>query len=319
MSAVSVPLPDWVVCPLCRGAGERLFGGRATLDDISELRCSACGTAFPVDDGIPILLDDHGRELFRHQEGHDVTEGYQRARHGSPVNMQYYDYWCSDLRGRLPQRPYRRVVELMAGGAEMSRRARDLPKPIVAIDLSHKLLSMNRREIVPDVVPVCASAARLPFADASIDLFIIQGGLHHVRRIVGDVLVEIARCLADNGVVLASEPRNDNLLNHAVRRAFYRLHPIPEAEEEDGFTERQLRELMSAADLELETYEPFAFLGYVLIGNTDLLSVLSGAKPGRLSSFLIRLDAGMARAPVLRRLGWASQIVATRRARRERA
>jgi ubiquinone/menaquinone biosynthesis C-methylase UbiE len=308
----AVELPDWVVCPLCRGTFEET---NVSLDERSDVECSACKAKFVVKSSIPILLDDEGVKLFAHEESHDTTDSYQQARHASSVNIQYYDYWCNDLLSRLPQRPFRRVVELMAGGAEMARRARDLPKPIVAIDLSHKLLEMNRAALVPDVIPVCASATALPFADASVDLFIIQGGLHHVRRFVDKVLREIARCLSDGGVVLASEPRNDNLLNRAVRRAFYRLHPIPDAEEEDGFTRNQLETLMRAADLEVKVYDPFAYLGYVLIGNTDLVPFLFGMKPSAISSLLVGFDATMAKTPILRRLGWASQIVASRVAR----
>lgn len=306
--AMSLPvvLPEWVTCPLCHGA----LGGRVPLDELDELRCASCAVSFPVKAGIPILLDAEGKKLFDHEEAHDTTDSYQKARHESPANIQYYDYWCADLFSLLPSRPYKHVVELMAGGAEMARRAKQLPKPIVAIDLSHKLLSMNRGELVPDVVPVCASATRLPFQANSVDLFIIQGGLHHVRQIVGNVLKEIARCLAPGGVVLASEPRNDNVLNRAVRRAFYRLHPIPDADEEDGFTEAQLRALMSDAGLNLQVYKPFAYVGYVMIGNTDLVPVLSKVKPNVVSSFFVGLDAALAKTPLVRNLGWASQIVA---------
>ena len=87
--------------------------------------------------------------------------------------MQYYDYWVDDLLRRAPSRPYKRVIELMAGGAEVSRRARGLPKPIVAIDINDALLALSRC-IVPDIVPVCASAEKLPFEDEAIDLVLIE-------------------------------------------------------------------------------------------------------------------------------------------------
>lgn len=307
-------LPDWVVCPLCRTP----FAGVVDLTSTAAapLKCPGCNVEHSIKEGIPILLDQEGKKLFEHEESHDTTDSYQKARHESSVNIEYYDYWCSDLYSRLPlnpDRPIRHVVELMAGGAEMARRAqsngRQLPKPIVAIDLSHKLLAMNRDAIVPDVIPVCASATALPFKDGTVDLFIIQGGLHHVRKIVDRVLIEIARCLSPGGVILASEPRNDSLVNRAVRRAFYRLHPIPDAEEEDGFTESQLQHLMAAAGLEVKSYEPFAYVGYVLIGNTDLVPFFSRMKKNPVSRLLVGLDAAMAKTPLVRRLGWASQIV----------
>lgn len=297
-------LPDWVVCPSCRGD---LTPRRAAGE---EVICGTCHSAFPIESGIPVLLAAAGRaEAAAHAE-RDSSEGYHQARHGAPSNIQYYDFWCEDMLRRLPARPFARVVELMAGGAELSRRARSLPRPIVAIDSNLDLLRRSRDEIVPETLPVCATAERLPFRDGAVDLVMIQGGLHHVRRRVDRVLGEIARCMAPGAVLLASEPRNDNPLNRAFRRAFYRLHPIPDAEEEDGFTEQELRAFLGEAGLGLRQCDPFAYLGYMLIGNTDLVPFLSRMKRNRLSSLLIGIDRLWAAVPLARGLGWASQILA---------
>jgi ubiquinone/menaquinone biosynthesis C-methylase UbiE len=293
-------LPSWVRCPACR----------ASLEGDSELHCVQCKARYEVKDGIPILLDEETR---KHAEEHAAKEdfaGYHAARHVAPANIQYYDYWVDDLLRRVPGKKHERVIELMAGGAEVSRRARSLPKPIVAIDINHGLLAMSKDELLPDIVPVCASAEQLPFEDASIDLVLIQGGLHHVRKRVAGVVKEIARVMAKGATLIASEPRNDNLFNRAFRRAFYHLHPIPEADEEDGFTEREMRDLLGDAGLSLRQYDPFAYLGYMLIGNTDLVPVLARMQPNAISSSLIALDRACTRLPLARGLGWASQIVA---------
>jgi|GEM_PF-4877805 len=304
-------LPDWVRCPACRGALE----GAADLDAAREVACPRCETRYAVEKGIPILLDAATRKEAEAHAAKEDFSGYHAARHVAPANVQYYDYWVSDLLARIPWRPYTRVVELMAGGAEVSRRARALPKPIVAIDINHGLLALSKPELVPDIVPVCASAESLPFEDGSIDLVLIQGGLHHVRKRVNGVVKEIARVMAPGGTLVASEPRNDNVLNRAVRRAFYHLHPIPEADEEDGFTEREMRSLMTEAGLTLREYDPFAYLGYMLIGNTDLVPLLARMQPNALSSSLIALDRACTRLPLAKNLAWASQIVAEKPAR----
>lgn len=304
----SASLPDWVRCPLCRGSLEK-------VDDLAaakEIACAGCAARFDVKGGIPILLD---AETRRHAEEHAAKEdyaGYHAARHVAPANMEYYDYWCSDLLARIPSRKYGRVIELMCGGAELSRRARALPKPIVAVDVNHELLALSREELVPDIVPVCASAGRLPFEDGSIDLVLIQGGLHHVRRHVDSVVRDIARVMAPGAMLVASEPRNDHPFNRAFRRAFYHLHPTPEADEEDGFTRRELEELLRAAGLSLQQYDPFAYVGYMLIGNTDLVPLLARMEKNRLSAALIALDRALASVPVVRGLGWASEIVAAK-------
>jgi SAM-dependent methyltransferase len=304
-------LPDWVRCPACRGPLERAEDlGRAT-----HLSCIACSAEYAVDEGIPVLLDAETRREAEAHAAKEDTRVYHAARHDAPANVQYYDYWVDDLLRRVPSRRYRRAVELMAGGAELSRRARELPKPIVAIDINKGLLALSKDELVPEILPVCASAERLPFEDASIDLVLIQGGLHHVRPRVAGVVREIARVMAPGAVLVASEPRNDNLFNHTFRRAFYHLHPTPDADEEDGFTARQMRELLDHAGLVMLQYDPFAYLGYMLIGNTDLVPLLARMDRNALSSSLIALDRAWARVPFARGLGWASQILAEKRAR----
>jgi SAM-dependent methyltransferase len=310
MDPSALRLPEWVACPLCHGQ----LDPREPLPTLRRVTCRSCATVFPVDAGIPALLDATGRVEADAAARAQSVESYHAARHASPCNIQYYDFWCGDLLARLPDRPFRRVVELMAGGAELSRRARTLPRPIVAIDLNRRLLQMSRDQLLPEVVPVCASAERLPFRDGAIDLVLIQGGLHHVRRKVEPVLREIGRCMAPGALLLASEPRNDNPLNRAVRRAFYHLHPIPDEDEEDGFTQAEMSALLGGAGLALEQYEPFAYVGYVLVGNTDLVRVFARMERNWVSSLLIGIDRAWGKVPLLRRLGWASQIRATKTA-----
>lgn len=299
-------LPDWVRCPACRAALEKV----SDLAAASGVKCTSCTMRYGVEDGIAVLLDEATRRDAEAHAAKEDTSGYHAARHVAPANMQYYDYWVDDLLRRMPQRPYERVVELMAGGAEVSRRARGLTKPIVAIDINRTLLALSKDELVPDIVPVCASAESLPFEDGSIDLVFIQGGLHHVRKRVAGVVREIARVMAPGATLIASEPRNDHPFNRAFRRAFYHLHPIPDAEEEDGFTKREMRALLGDAGLTLREYDPFAYLGYMLIGNTDLVPLLARMDRNAISSSLIALDRMWTKLPLARGLGWASQIVA---------
>lgn len=43
---------ETIVCPACHG---RL------LADVDAVRCSACGKAYPIEDGIPVLLISRAR------------------------------------------------------------------------------------------------------------------------------------------------------------------------------------------------------------------------------------------------------------------
>ena len=53
-------LLNLLVCPICKGPLEHL---RPPLQDAVELVCHADGLAFPVHDGIPIMLEAEARSL----------------------------------------------------------------------------------------------------------------------------------------------------------------------------------------------------------------------------------------------------------------
>ena len=61
MSASATLAPDWlnfVVCPQCRAELEAVPDSGAAI----SVRCTACGRAYPIIDGIPILLADRAVE-----------------------------------------------------------------------------------------------------------------------------------------------------------------------------------------------------------------------------------------------------------------
>jgi len=53
-------LLDLLVCPLCKGPLEHL---RPPIQALTELVCHADGLAFPVRDGIPVMLESEARPL----------------------------------------------------------------------------------------------------------------------------------------------------------------------------------------------------------------------------------------------------------------
>jgi uncharacterized protein YbaR (Trm112 family) len=54
-------LLDVLVCPLCKGP---LIYRKAT----AELVCSPCRLAYPIRDGIPVMLEDEARKLPPEEE-----------------------------------------------------------------------------------------------------------------------------------------------------------------------------------------------------------------------------------------------------------
>ena len=61
MSAVDPKLLEILVCPLCKGP-------LAYRRDAGELVCKGDWLAYPVRDGIPVMLEDEARKLAADEE-----------------------------------------------------------------------------------------------------------------------------------------------------------------------------------------------------------------------------------------------------------
>ncbi len=60
MSTIDPALLEIIICPDCHGdLAETAQGAAAAVD--TELVCQGCGLAYPVRDGIPVLLVDEAR------------------------------------------------------------------------------------------------------------------------------------------------------------------------------------------------------------------------------------------------------------------
>jgi len=98
------------------------------------------------------------------------------------------------------------VVELFCGQGNGLKALEALGfQRLEGVDLSERLL---RRYNGPATLYVC-DCRRLPFADGSRDIVIVQGGLHHLREVpddLEDVLREIRRVLRPQGHLVVVEP-----------------------------------------------------------------------------------------------------------------
>jgi SAM-dependent methyltransferase len=241
----------------------------------------------------------------------DEVTLYRRARREAPLNVQYYGAWVGRLWDLVPAGCRAVVAELMCGEAEIGRR---LPADVGAclgVDLNVRLVEEAaeylRRGGDSRARVVCASADRLPLADGSVGAVLIQGGLHHARPLLARIVREVARVLAPGGVVVGSEPANDALPVRLVRRWQYRRSSLQGKDEgEDGLTRAELAAALAGHGLRLESYRPFGYLAYPLMGNTDLLPLLARSRSRALGRALLAADRCLECVPGLRRLGWAS-------------
>jgi SAM-dependent methyltransferase len=255
--------------------------------------------------------------LDRARDEQAVLDKYRRARRESPLNAFYYDRWVARILREVPAGCRDRVVELMCGEVEICRRLPASFGSAVALDLSIPLVEAAAEHLHATgearVRVLCGTAARLPLADGSAGAVLIQGGLHHARPLLHDILAEIARVLRPGGVLVASEPANDNFLIRRIRHWQYRRSALQGKDlDEDGFTRRELRSALETHGLRLERYRPFGFVAYPLLGNTDLLPLLARRRSRTLGHVLLALDALLELLPLLRRLGWASVFKAVK-------
>lgn len=203
-------------CPVC-GSGPR------ALPEAMECE-GGCGTAFPVVDGIPILLNEQ-RSLFRAEEFARRAETYfQRKPRLVEAIDRVIPSTSLNLTARANYRELRRLLE---------RRAR---QPLVLVigggvpgDGFEQLLRSRRIRLVetdiaiePRTRLVC-DAHDLPFAGGSFDGVIAQAVLEHVldpQRCVA----EMHRVLKPGGLVYAETPFMQQV--HGGRYDFTRFTPL---------------------------------------------------------------------------------------------
>jgi SAM-dependent methyltransferase len=301
-----------VACPHCH---HRLVQSQSA----GGLVCCGCATAFPRRAEVEVFLSESAwQEVVRRvEQEYEANTLYRRARRQSPLNVQYYDDWVRRLWSLVPQQLRFFVLELMCGEAECGRR---LPRDLgvyLGIDLNVRLVEeaarFLRQEEDPRFQVVCGSADQLPLPDASVGAILIQGGLHHARPFLSRILAEAARVLVPNGVLVASEPANDAWLIRTLRHWQYRHSKLQGHDpDEDGFTRNEIGTALAEHGLRLDTYRPFGYVAYPLMGNTDLLPLLARRRSRFLGQALLALDRCLESCPGLRRLSWASLFRASK-------
>jgi SAM-dependent methyltransferase len=297
--------PLSLVCPTCRAALQSTAG--------TGMRCLACGADFPVRARVPVLLsDDEWRACRAHLDDEAaVRDAYARARREAPITVRYFDWWVGRMLAEIPAHLSGPFVELMCGGAEVSRRLPARFTSALALDLDVDMVEQAASDLSAAgerrITLVCGTAARLPLPDACTPVVVVQGALHHARPVLAEVLSEIHRILQPGGVLIGSEPANDHRLTRAVREWQYRHSAMQGNDpDEEGFDRAELGDRLRAAGLRLDRYRQFGFIAYPLMGNTDLIPLLRRSRSRALGTALLRLDELLEHVPGIRGLAWAS-------------
>lgn len=193
--ALPARLQRLLACPACRG---RLAEGQAAL------ACAACGRAYPVEGGVPQLLDGLAEAERRQQERHDALYGadaYERYFQRPVFSMVLDRYVRPAFAGRVE-----RLLELGCGRGQLGAWLERQAAHVIGIDLSAEGLRAAQLAAEGRACDyVQASARRLPLAEDSIDIVFCHFLLHHLETL-GPSLAEIHRVLRPGGRLIAWEP-----------------------------------------------------------------------------------------------------------------
>lgn len=182
----------------------------------------------------------------------------------------------------------------------------------IGLDISHEMLKVSG-QYVPDARLVTGDAEKLPFAPGCFDVVFCKGSLHHTRDHVG-FLRNCRQALREDGVLIMSEPCNDNPLIRLARAVLYRKSKHFD-EGDQGFTRKGIIELSEQAGFEVFKVKKYGFLAYTFAGFPDHLGILRYI-PGNawITRAMIGIDRVVCAIPGLSLLGF--HIVTVGRPRR---
>jgi ubiquinone/menaquinone biosynthesis C-methylase UbiE len=219
----------------------------------------------------------------------------------------FQEDWHAEMIGHAPAASGA-VLDLGCGtGFFLAELARTHPGA-VGLDISHEMLTVSE-QYIPGARLVTGDAEQLPFQPGSFDAVFCKGSLHHTRDHVG-FLKNCREVLNPEGLLVMSEPCNDNPLIRLARAILYRKSPHFD-EGDEGFTRKGIVGLTEAAGFEVTCVKRYGCLAYVFAGFPDHLGILRFI-PGNtlLTRLFIRLDRMICAIPGLSLLGFHVVVVA---------
>ena len=233
-------------------------------------------------------------------------------RYSLPFSKLFQEDWHAQMLQHLPA-DAKRVLDLGCGTGFFLAELEAQRPGAVGLDISHDMLRVSE-QYVPGARVVTADAERLPFAERSFDAVFCKGSLHHTRDHVR-FLRNCARALADDGVLIMSEPCNDNPLIRFARYVMYKFSPHFDLGDQ-GFTRKGLIALCEEAGFEVLVCERYGVFGYTFGGFPDHLGVLKYVPFNTaVMKGMLALDRVLCAIPLVNLLGFQLTIACRPRRR----
>lgn len=177
----------------------------------------------------------------------------------------------------------------------------------VGVDISHDMLAVGR-EALPHAQLVTGDAEHLPVVSGSFKAVVCKGSLHHAR----DHEAFIANCaqiLDDRGVLVMSEPCNDNPLIRFARWVLYRNSEHFD-EGDQGFRRRDLVRLYETSGFRVTKVKKYGVLAYALCGFPDHIGIMRWVPASTwFTKLFIRIDRVLCAIPGLSMLAFQLIVV----------
>lgn len=228
-------------------------------------------------------------------------------RYGFEYSRLFQQDWHAEMISHVPAGA-RAILDLGCGTGFFLAELEEKHPGSVGLDISHDMLKVSD-QYVPGARLVTGDAERLPFKPGVFDVVFCKGSLHHTRDHVG-FLANCREVLRPGGVLVMSEPCNDNPAIKLARKVMYRRSAHFD-EGDEGFTQKGIVGLCERAGFVVEQVKKYGVLAYVFAGFPDHLGVLKYV-PGNawITRGFIALDRAICAVPGLRLLGFHVVVVA---------
>ena len=196
-------LQELLICPKCRG--ELDFEDRR-VEGIPGVRCTECGTHYPIQGRIPLMFAATTSDGFGHDLYHAQLHGnlFERVFHGNRI-----DTLLRLITSEIGLEPGARALDVGCNTGPMLIPLRQQGYDVVGIDISPEDVQQAERYLSDRGLPSgrlsVGDGTQLPFRDQSFDLVLLIDILEHTdhpERIVS----ETRRLLVPGGIVIATVP-----------------------------------------------------------------------------------------------------------------
>jgi len=251
-------------------------------------------------------MTDGDQNALAQIELHKALAPRYAYRYSFEYSRLFQQDWHAEMISHVPSAA-KHILDLGCGTGFFLAELEAQHPGSVGLDISHAMLKVSD-EYVPGARLVTADAEKLPFKPGCFDVVFCKGSLHHTRDHVA-FLTNCREALASDGVLIMSEPCNDNPLIRFARALLYKKSEHFDVGDQ-GFTKTGIIELCEQAGFEVTKAKKYGILAYTFAGFPDHLGFLRFI-PGNalITKFFIGLDRVICATPGLSIFGFHIVIV----------